>query len=116
MFILRWVLRVQSQSHRHKMLFTLHNQRKPGGILFPMPGEDLPLYDEQRTGWEGKWIKLKVRRRRRREPRKRKKELKKLRSSNPSQILVGPWERVVTTVMALMLFWTVVDPPSPLVK
>ena len=87
------------------MAFTLHNQRKPGGILFPMPGEeDLPLYEAgEPTGWGGRRIKLKkVRRRRRQEQRKKKKELKKLRSSNPFQILVeGPWERVVTTLMAL---------------
>jgi len=101
-----------------------------------MPGEeDLPLYEDgQPTGWAGRRIKLKkVRKRRRQEPRKRKKELKKLRSLNPFQILVvGPWGRVVTTLMALkrkvnqhnvlkywnylMLFWTVVDPPSPLIK
>ena len=71
-----------------------------------MPGEeDLPLYEAgEPTGWGGRRIKLKkVRRRRRQEPKKRKKNLKKkLRSSNPFQILVeGPWERVVTTLMAL---------------
>jgi len=100
--------------------------------------EDLPLYAYawQPTGWAGRRIKLKKgRRRRRQEPRMRKKNLKKkLRSSNPFQILVeGPWERVVTILMALkrelnksnihwkvwkylMLSWTVVDPPSPLIK
>ena len=66
-----------------------------------MPGEDLPLYDEQRTGWEGKRIKLKVRRRRRREPRKRKKELKRSRSLAPFPILVGSFLRVETILMAL---------------
>jgi len=85
-----------------------------------MPGVDLPLYEAgEPTGWGGRRINLKQgRRRRRREQRKRKKNLKKkLRSSNPFQILVeGPWERVVTILMALMLFWTVADPPSPLIK
>merc|ERR1719391_1646522 len=102
-------------SHSH--IFTWHNQRKPGDILFLMP-EDLPLYVEQ-TLWEGKTTKLMPKRRKRRERRKKKKELKKLRSSAPFWILEGSWERslrVETTLMAQILFWTVVDPPSSLIK